>query len=87
MVSVEFEPRAPVQVTVATFEIVPAAVGTTVMVKVDEVAPAARVPTVHVTGPVPVQPVWETKEVPAGIASVMVTPLTEAAESFVAVRV
>src|SRR5258706_273198 len=64
---------APVYVTVATFEIVPAAVGTTVTVMGEEVAPDASVPMLHVTGPVPPQPVWETKFEPAGMASLMVT--------------
>src|SRR5207247_7785636 len=78
IVSEEFGVAAPVQVTVARLEIVPAAVGRTVMVIGPEVAPAASDPMLQVTGPVPAQPVCETKFAPAGMASLTVTLLTVA---------
>src|SRR5258708_5823851 len=75
-VSEELNVARPLYETVATFEIVPAAVGTTVMVTGAEVAPAASVPRLHVTGPVPEQPVCETNAEPAGVASVVVAVVT-----------
>src|SRR5260370_41830134 len=83
-VSEELTVARPLYETVATFEIVPAAVGTTVMVTGAEVAPAASVPRLHVTGPVPEPPVCETNAAPAGMASGIVTVLTDAEVEFVA---
>src|SRR6266540_6222005 len=74
-VAEELAAVAPVHETVATFEIVPAAVGRTVMVIGADVAAAASEPMLQVTGPVPAQPVCETKFAPAGMASVTVTLL------------
>src|SRR5437660_12650834 len=78
-VSELFTAAEPLKATVATFEIVPAAVGSTVMVIGAEVAPAASAPMLHETGPAPPQPVCETKFAPAGMASVMVTLVAPAA--------
>src|SRR5439155_13950066 len=73
MGSDELGVAAPVQVTVALFEISPGVVGRTVMVIGPEVAPAASEPMLQVTGPVPAQPLCETKFAPAGMVSLMVT--------------
>src|SRR4051812_28249843 len=75
MVSERLTDALPFHETVATLEIVPADVGRTVTVIGADVAPAASEPTLHVTGPAPAQPLWETKFAPAGMASVTITLL------------
>src|SRR4051812_32893890 len=72
-VSEELDVASPLYETVATFETVPAAFAMTVIVIGAEVAPAASVPMLQVTGPVPAQPVWDTNVEFAGMASVIVT--------------
>src|SRR5438067_680984 len=76
--SEEFVAVRPFHDTVATFVMEPAAVGSTVTAIGAEVAPAASVPMLHVTGPLPAQPLCETKLAPAGMASVTVTLATDA---------
>src|ERR1041385_4133037 len=78
MGSESFVAAWPFHATVATFVIEPAVVGSTVIVIGADVAPAARLPMLHVTGPEPAQPVCETKFAPAGTASVTMTLLTVA---------
>src|SRR5258708_33069973 len=68
-VSEELTVARPLYETVATFEIVPAAVGTTVMVTGAEGAPAAGVPSLHASGPVPEEAGCETNAAPAGEAA------------------
>src|SRR5437588_655663 len=72
-VSEELDVARPLYDTVATFETVPAAFAMTVIVIGADVAPAASVPMLQVTGPVPAQPVCDTNVAFAGMASVMVT--------------
>src|SRR5258707_1249681 len=79
IVSEELDLTLPFQTTVATLEIVPAALAMTVIVIGADVAPAASEPILQVTGPTPPQPVCDTNVAPAGIASVIVTVLTVAA--------
>src|ERR1700692_1594825 len=79
IVSEELVFALPFQATVATLEMVPAVLATTVIVIGADVAPAAKEPMLQLTGPVPPQPVCDTNVEPTGIASVMVTVLTVAA--------
>src|SRR5438270_14100954 len=72
-VSEELDVARPLYETVAKFETVPGAFAMTVIVIGGEVAPAASVPMLHVTGPVPAQPLCEMNVEFAGMASVIVT--------------
>src|SRR5512146_2951824 len=79
-----FAPARPFHETVAVFVIAPADDGRMVTVMAADAAPLASEPMLHVTGPVPAQPVCETNVAPAVIALVIVTLLTVAAVWFVA---